>query len=59
MGTYIRFLREKSEKVLNITEMARIMFDALYRELAGVMTVAFIPVALLASIVAIKVLHRR
>jgi len=42
-----------------LTEMARIMFDALYHELAGVMTVAFIPVALLASVIAIKVLHRR
>ncbi|MGQ9782260.1 MAG: hypothetical protein ACUVQ8_08515 [Nitrososphaeria archaeon] len=42
-----------------LTEIARIVFEALYKESAGLMTVAFIPAALLASIATIRVLHRR
>jgi uncharacterized Rmd1/YagE family protein len=41
-----------------ILEMARIVFEAVAHEHAGVLSVVFIPVALLLSVVIIRVLSR-
>ena len=41
-----------------ITEMGRLVFEAVAHEKAGILTVAFIPVALVTSIIIRKMLHR-
>jgi len=41
-----------------MTEMARIVFEALWLELANLLTALFIPVALLAAILIGRLLHR-
>ncbi len=41
-----------------MTEMARIVFEALWHEMANLLTALFIPVALLAAILIGRLLHR-
>jgi len=42
-----------------ITEMGRLVFEAVAHEMAGVLTVAFIPIALLTSIGIRRILHKQ